>query len=393
MIPRFRPNLGWRELLAALTPPRSEDVERFERAFADEMQQRHAVAFPYGRTGLMLLLEALGIRGMEVICPAYTCVVVAHAIVLSGNTPIFVDSDARDFNMDLDKVPAAITERTGALIATSIFGCPVDLDRLDRIRASYPRLIVIQDCAHSFAAEWNGHPVQRAGRAAIFGLNISKIVTSIFGGMVTTDDDQLAHRLRAIRQIRLRPASMGKSIRRLLYLFAVYPSFWPPFYTLVNALERAGCLARFVKYYDESLIDMPLDCMEAMTAVEARVGRVQIGRYREIIRRRRAAATEYDQLLAGRERLALPPAIAGATYSHYTVRSDARDHWLRKGIQRGVQLGSLVEYSVPELRVYRERYSSVECPVAAQLAREAINLPVTGGARGARMVVERLIRT
>ncbi len=114
MIPRLKPCLGWRELVAALSPPRRDDVERFEQAFASEMGQKYAVAFPYGRTGLIVLLEALGLKNKEIICPAYTCVVVPHAIVFSGNTPVFVDSQEDDFNMNIDLLPDVITDKIGA---------------------------------------------------------------------------------------------------------------------------------------------------------------------------------------------------------------------------------------------------------------------------------------
>ena len=307
MIPRLKPTWGPLEVLAALRPPRADDVARFEAAFAREMGQRHAVAFPYGRTGLMLLLEALGLRDREVICPAYTCVVVPHAVVYSGNRPVFVDSAPESFNMDLEQAEAAITQHTGALIATSIFGYPVDLDRLDALRRRHPNLCVIQDCAHSFAAEWQGRPVQREGVAAIFGLNISKLMTSIFGGMVTTDDDALAERLRELRAERLHPAGWGKGLRRLLYLFATMVAFWPPVFGLVNSLERSGLLDRFVRYYDAGRIDMPADYLQAMCNVEARVGAVQLGRYREIVRQRRDTAAWYDVHLRDIAGLELPP--------------------------------------------------------------------------------------
>lgn len=111
MIPRLRPTLGWQELLAAWTPASSEDVARFEAAFAELMGVMHAIAFPYGRTGLVILLETLGLKNREVICPAYTCVVVPHAIVYSGNEPVFIDSQDHDFNMNLDLAEAAIGEQ------------------------------------------------------------------------------------------------------------------------------------------------------------------------------------------------------------------------------------------------------------------------------------------
>lgn len=375
MIPRFRPALGWRELVAALSPPGPDDIERFECAFADEMEQKHAVAFPYGRTALMLTLEALGLKDREIICPAYTCVVVPHAIVYSGNRPVFIDCRTGEFNMDLDAAEVAITERTGAIIATSIFGIPVDLDRLDTLRAHYPGIPIIQDCAHSFAAEWRGRPVQKAGIAAIYGLNISKIITSIFGGIVTTDDGSLAFRLRALREARLTPATWTKSLQRLLYLLAVYPAFWPPAGAVVDWLERKGLLARFTKYYDEQKVDMPPDYLLAMTKVEARVGRVQVSKYRRIIKERQAAAAFWQEKLACQESLMLPAMIEGATYSHFACRVSDKAAWRQRWRRRGIQLGEVIEYSVPHMSAYQQ-YCQTEFPMSLMYSRSVLNFPI-----------------
>lgn len=376
MIPRLKPALGWQEIKAALTWPRNDDVPRFEKAFAEKMGQKHAVAFPYGRTGLVLLLEALDLKGKEIICPAYTCVVVPHAIVTSGNVPVFVDSQEEDFNMNLDLVPEAINENTSAIIATSIFGYPVDLDKLAVISQKYPHVQIIQDCAHSFAAEWKGRPVQREGVAAIFGLNISKLMTSIFGGMVTTDDDVLYERLRQLRNERLQPASVMKSLRRLIYLFAIYPSFWPPIYGLVNRLERSGVLDRFTKYYDEGVIDMPEDYLEQMSKVEARVGVTQLQKYNQIVEKRVSVTQEYFAELKAVDNLMLPPCVNGATYSHFVTQVDDRSICLAKALKAGVQLGQLIEYAIPQLRAYRQDGTNRYFPFARSYAKRTINLPV-----------------
>lgn len=375
MIPRLKPDLGWNELVAAFTPPRKNDVERFERAFAEEMGQKNAIAFPYGRTGLVLLLEAMGLTDREVVCPAYTCVVVPHAIVTSGNKPVFVDSQEQDFNMDLELVPQAITERTGAIVATSIFGYPVDLDRLDEIREQYPHIRIIQDCAHSFAAEWKGKSVQKAGDAAIFGLNISKLITSIFGGMITTDDDYLANRLRSLRDNHLKPATLGKSLKRLFYLLAVYPTFFGPIYGLVSRLERSGLLDNFVKYYDDAIIDMPDDFLEMMTKIEARVGFIQISKHRKVIEHRRKTANIYHNALKDRENFQLPPQVEGATYSHYVPRVPERKTIIERALRNNIQLGELIEYSIPEMTAY-QKFKYVGGDHAKLMAETTINLPV-----------------
>jgi dTDP-4-amino-4,6-dideoxygalactose transaminase len=377
MIPRLKPTLGWQELAALLPPAGEKEIERFEQAFAQLMGQKHAIAFPYGRTGLFFLLEALGLKEREVICPAYTCVVVPHAIVTSGNEPVFVDSQEEDFNMNLDLVPEAITEKTGAIVATSIFGYPVDLDRLDKIRQQHPQIPIIQDCAHSFAAEWKGRPVHQAGDAAIFGLNISKILTSIFGGMVTTDRDDLADKLRQLRKARIQPPTWEKSWRRRLYLAAIYPAFTAPIYGMTNALERSGLLNRFVKYYDEGIIEMPTDYLVGMTGVEAKVGQVQVGRYHDIIANRRKVAEFYDKHLQGIPNLILPPLVEGATYSHYVPRTEHRQELMQYALKHGVQLGQIIEYCIPQMSAYRDLFGSrFACPVAQNMAKATVNLPI-----------------
>ncbi len=390
MIPRFRPVLGFAELAAALRLIGGDDVEQFEATFAQAVGQRYAVAFPYGRTGLLALLAALGIKGREVICPAYTCVVVPHAIAIGGNTPMFVDSGA-DANMDLVSAERVISPNTGALIATSIFGNPVDLDRLQMIAQHDPRFPIIQDCAHSFTATWKGRRVNQAGRAAVFGLNASKTMTSIFGGMVTTDDPDLAAAVVAERARLVAPAPLLKSVKRTLYLLALYAAFWPPLFGLTERLRQTGVLDRFTRYYDENVIDIPADYLSGLTSVEARVGSVQANKLAIFIDARRAYALYYCGRLDHYRALSWITGAEGASYSHVAARVTNRDHVVRATISHGVQLGEIIEYSVPEMAAYR-KWGDAQgpFPVAHALARQTINLPVSGrfDERRAAKVVE-----
>ncbi|MCI0625354.1 MAG: DegT/DnrJ/EryC1/StrS family aminotransferase [Acidobacteria bacterium] len=390
MIPRLKPRLGVSELAGALAIPTRRDIQRFESAFAASLGTRYALAFPYGRTAQLLLFETLGIRDKEIITPAYTCVVVQHASVCSGNRPVFVDSQESDFNMDLSRVPGMITEKTGAIIATSIFGYPCNLDLLDEIKKSARFDIpVIQDCAHSFGAEWKGRPVHKAGIAAYYGMNIGKMLTSIFGGMVTTEDSRLYEKLRALRDERLHPGSWLKSLRRLLYLLAIYPAFWEPVYTVVSWLERMGLLDAFTYPVERDfVIRMPKDHLEQITELEARIGSRNVERYPEILVRRREAAHYYLENLKI-EDFKLPPRVEGATYSHFVVQVPDRREWHQRCQRKGLQVGQLIEYSVPEMDCYGA-HSPRAFPVAARFARNTINLPVWGGVALARRVVERV---
>lgn len=386
MIPRLRPAAGLREIGAAFGA--RSTIADFETTFAATLEQAHAVAFPYGRTALLMLFEALGLKGREIILPAYTCVVVAHAIVLSGNRPVFVDSEPGGFNMDLDKAEAAVTDRTGAIVATSIHGYPVDLDRLAALSERHPGVTVIQDCAHSFGARWKGRLVNKAGTAAVFGLNISKIMTSIFGGMVTTDDAALAAALRAARDRRL-TGSHGRGLARALYLSAALPALSPALFGVVHAISRLGLIDRFVTYYDETLIDMPADHLIQIGRAEASVGVVQCTSYDGIVRHRQDIAAIYDVALRPVFGDALPPLIDGATYSHYVLRVPDPMRLTVAALKRGVELGRVIDYCIPDMPAYRDITAGQgSFDETRRLNASVVNVPVWVDERGARRVAE-----
>lgn len=375
MIPRLKAALGLSELKAAFSFFGSDEVNKFEKEFAKLADQKYAVAFPYGRTGLIAVIKALGIESSEILCPAYTCVVVPHAIVTSGNVPVFLDSDPNDMNMDLHLVEKAITTKTRAIIVTSIFGCPVNLRVLDEIRKNHPALIIIQDCAHSFFCEHEERAVNKEGLCAIYGLNISKIITSIFGGMVTTDNESFARKLIAQREKMLSSAKLTKSIRRLLYLLSVYPAFSNIGYAIVNRLERTGFLNYFVKYHDPNLIDMPRDYLHAITPIEARVGSSQCKSYPNIIQHRRKLARIYYDGLKGIDGLHLPAWHEGATWSHFVIRAENAKRIIDNCLAQGIQLGKLIDYHIPDMPAYQGyKYFGSGC--ARLFPEQVINLPV-----------------
>jgi dTDP-4-amino-4,6-dideoxygalactose transaminase len=382
MIPRFKPYLGKEELLAALRRQEGA-VSRFEQEFARTFEAKYAIAFPYGRSALWAFFKAMGIEGAEVIMPAYTCVVVAHAIVLSGNIPRFVDITLYDYNMDLDQVEVAINEQTRAIIATHLFGYPLNVDRLGEIvRAAEARwghkIWVVQDCAHAFGARWQGKLVCNEGDAALFSLNISKMITSVFGGMMTTNDPELYRKLRAFRDEHFVQPSFLKRIRRFLYLLAVYPAFNERIYGLVNWLEEeTPILNRLTKaYHLDDRIHFPPDYLDLMIELEAKVGLVQLRKYPEIVRRRQENARYYDQQLRGTPGLELPPLVEGATYSHYVVRVPDRRTVMEAMRRQGVQLGNLIQYSVPHIAVYTQYAMGRSFRNSWLCSQNIINLPV-----------------
>ena len=242
MVPRFNPALSWREILVLLYN-RSGAVQKFEKEFAKKFNAADAVAFPYGRSAQWAFFKALGIEKAEIIMPAYTCSVVAHAVTLSGNVPCFIDIDLSDYNMNLGLAETAINERTRCIIATHTFGFPQDLDRLEKIinRAEEKyghKIWLMQDCCHAFGAKWNNRMISDSGDVSVYAFNISKIMTSIFGGMLTFKNKDLALKVRKWRNENFKKATLKKKIMRRIYLLCVFFSFNKIAYSLIYWLQH-----------------------------------------------------------------------------------------------------------------------------------------------------------
>ena len=393
MIPRLKPYFNHKELLAAISPTKG-NTDRFEAAFARKFRCSYGIMFPYGRSGLYALLKVWNLKNAEVILPAYTCVVVPHAVVLSRNIPVFVDCAQGSFNMDLEGIRSVITERTRVVIPTHLFGYPMDVRAVDAIvkeaEEKYGhKVYTIQDCAHAFGSRWDGKLTTKYGDAALFGLNISKTVSSIFGGMITTNDREIADKLRLFRDKNFKKKGFGKTIKRLLYFLSAYFTFNPYIYDWVNKLERFGLLDRFVKYYDETKIEFPSDWDEMPAEIEARVGLANLEKYDEVISRRTDSARTYFGYNKSAPKMRMPPDTPGATMSHFVVLVEDRDRWLKEFLKKGIQVGSLIEYNIPEMEAYGAN-SPEAFPVAAQYARKAINFPVWGGEKLAQKVIRKV---
>jgi dTDP-4-amino-4,6-dideoxygalactose transaminase len=172
---------------------------------------------------------------------------------------------------------------------------------------------------------------------------------------------------------------------------AINAAFWPPAFGLIEHMQRAGLLDRFTRYYDEAVIDMPHDYAVAMTGLEARVGTMQATRLADFVAARRRYAQFYRAALGGNPALAWIDGADGSTYSHIAVRVANREAVTKLALARGVQLGQIIDYSVPEMAAYRQVDSVARFAVAHALSRQTINLPVSG--RFSRTLAECVVAT
>lgn len=174
-------------------------IGAFEEAFAKFCGAKHAIAANNGTTALHLALVAQGLKpGDEVIIPTVTYIATANAVRYCGATPVLVDVCADTMNIDPAVIERKITPKTRGIIPVHLYGHPADMDAVNRI-ASKHGLWVVEDAAEAHGAEVNGKKVGTLGTCATFSFFGNKIITTGEGGMITTDDDELAARLRLYR--------------------------------------------------------------------------------------------------------------------------------------------------------------------------------------------------
>ncbi len=211
-LPYALPSIGEAEIAEVVDSLRSgwitmgPKVKRFEAAFAEYVGAPHAVAMNSCTAGLQIALHALGIGpGDEVIVPTITFCATANVVVLLGATPVLVDV-GDDLNIDPAAVEAAITPKTRAIMPVHYGGQACDLERIYALAARH-NLAVVEDAAHAVASEYRGRRIgsafderwaRPAGRATVFSFYATKNLATGEGGMLTTDDPQLADRCRRL---------------------------------------------------------------------------------------------------------------------------------------------------------------------------------------------------
>jgi perosamine synthetase len=234
VIPVFEPVIGEQEIENVVQALRRGELsgafgqflETFESEFAEFCGCRYGVAVTSGTTALHLAAAAAGIgRGDEVLVSASTNIATALAVAHNNAIPVPVDSERETWNLDLALMESLITPRTKAVIPVHLFGHPVDMDRLMSIARRH-NLVVIEDCAESHGAKCRGRMTGSFGDMACFSFYANKVITTGEGGMVVTNDDELAKRLRLLRNLgfttpRFRHDVLGYNFRMTGYQAAM----------------------------------------------------------------------------------------------------------------------------------------------------------------------------
>jgi dTDP-4-amino-4,6-dideoxygalactose transaminase len=186
------------EIVSSGMVTRGRHLRTFEEAAAQHLRVKHAVAVSSCTTGLMLVYQGLGLRG-EIIAPSFTFMATVSSAIWAGLRPVLVEVDRRTQNIDPAAIERAITPAVTAIVAVHQFGNPADIAALEEI-ARRRGLKLVFDAAHGFGASYQGVPVGPQGDAHVYSLSPTKLVVAGEGGIVATNSDELAERIRRGRE-------------------------------------------------------------------------------------------------------------------------------------------------------------------------------------------------
>lgn len=346
-IPLARPNITQAEIDAVTTVLRTPHLSlgpklaEFEAAFARHCQTREAVACSSGTAGLHMAMLALGVRpGDEVITTPFSFVASANCAVMVGAVPVFADIDPMTWNIDPGRIEAAVGPRTKAIIAVDVFGQVADLNAISAI-AERHGLRVVEDACEALGGRYEGRPAGSLGDAGVFGFYPNKQLTTGEGGMIVTDDADLAQRCRSLRNQGRAPDGGWLTHQRLGYNYR---------------LSELNCA----------------------------LGLVQLSRLGEILDARRCVADLYRQRLADDRRIILQAAVPEVEKSWFVFVIRLHDEYSqndRNRILAGLESRGIgcSDYFAPiHLQPYyveRFGYKAGDFPVCEALAARTIALP------------------
>lgn len=354
----------------------------FERAFADYVGCRHAMAVSSGRLGLHLLLEALQLEpGDEVIIPSFNLFAVVERFCQLGLVPRFCDIRREDLNIDPVAAEKLITPRTKAILATHMFGHPANMTALCDL-ARRKNLIVLEDCAHALGATHAGRKVGTFGAGSIFSFSVLKLVTTFGGGMVTTNDDVLAGairtRMRALRAVQPAPKALGKAItgtimdvgtRRMVFSFGAWPVL------RMARMVRPDFQRKMMTETPRKDRGFRPETVPPMHAFQARLGMSQLRRVEDFIAKRRqveAWLTEELSSIAGVSPLRSDE-NGRCNGLYYGILADRAEQLAEHLFRRGIDCETSEYLNCADLDLYAEHRA--DCPIAREVQSKILRLP------------------
>jgi len=376
----------------------SEDTpQQLEGEFKRYLGAKHAVSFNSGRSAFSAILNALNLnKGDEILLQAFTCNAVPNPIIWSGFKPVYVDCDEKTFNIDIEDLKNTLRQghsaelsrspqgkKPKALVVQHTFGLSAEIDEILEI-CRQNNLILIEDCAHSLGATYKGRNVGTFGKVAFFSFSRDKVISSIYGGMVTTNDDELAGKLKDYQEKAGFPSCcwiFQQLLHPVLFNWLILPTYRIFGKYLLILFQWLHILSKAV-HWKEKRGKKPCYFPKKMSNVLAILA---LNQFKKLERfndhRKETARFYYDEIIKTCpelvEGLPLNPEDKKNIYLRFAVKHSKAHEIIKQAWQKNILIGDW--YTTPiaphDTKLEKMQYISGSCPKAETLSKETLNLP------------------
>ncbi len=359
-----------------------KNPRELERRFGEYLNCQWTISFDSGRSGFYAILKCLGIKDHdEVILQAFTTVALPNAILWCGATPIFVDIKENSYNMDPEKIEEKITEKTIAIVIQHTFGNPADIDEITKI-AKVHGLFIIEDCAHSLGSEYKGKLTGTFGDAAFFSLGRDKVISSVSGGIVATNDPELGERIKSFRDQMPFPGR-SRTRKQLLHPIVTFIALKLYYFLGIGKMLMflSANSALLTKAYDkvEKHNRKPEYFPAKMTNALAEIALHQFNMLSRFNEHRINIANIYNDELKNIDGITVPETLQGSKniFLWYTILAEDKSSVISHAKKEHIILGDWFPKAIGpiETDLKRSGYDVGSCPVAENVSSKCINLP------------------
>jgi len=362
---------------------KGKSIKILEEEFKKYLGVKYAFSFNSGRSSFFAILKSLGLETeSEVLLQAFTCNAVPNPVLWADLAPIYVDCNKDDFNISSSDLEAKITAKTKVVVIQHTFGLPANIEKIKAICDSH-NLILIEDCAHSLGAEFDGRKVGTFGKAAFFSFSRDKIISSVYGGMAVTNDDKIGKKLEELQKEFGQPSSFW-IFQQLLHPILLH-YFILPIYNFLDLGKIMLVLSQWLHIlskavsWQEKRGEMPDYFPKALPNALAAMALNQFNKLEEFNNHRQKVADYYYRELKD-TKFQLPEKFENRknVFLRFTVKhSKAHEIIYEAWHKQNILLGDW--YTTPiapfDTKIEEIKYVAGSCQTAEDLAKITLNLP------------------
>jgi dTDP-4-amino-4,6-dideoxygalactose transaminase len=358
---------------------RGKAIELLEEEFKNYFRVKYAVSFNSGRTAEFAILKAMGIKkGDEVLIQGFTCVVVPNPVIWLEARPAYVDFERESLNMDPNDLRKKVTLKSKAIIVQHTFGKPAKIDEIKRI-AKKNNLFLIEDCAHSLGARFKGRKLGVYGEAAFFSFGRDKVISSVFGGMAITNNENIGEELERIQKELKFPSYFWifqQLLHPIIFVFVLkFYNFFNLGKLILVGFQKLKLLS-FSVTIAETETKQPPEFPTKLPHAQAALALLQFKRLSEFNRKREQISEVYKKKLRLKPVTHLTP-VSGEIHMRYPVLAQKAHDLIDYAKKKGILLGDWYQNIVDPKGVdfAKAGYSLGSCPEGEEIAKKVINLP------------------